>query len=169
MSKGCSRRSTTSPTAQALACERAFLAALDGSCRTPIAGHAKVKGDQLAFSGLILSPDGQKSHAVTSEGHAADAAEIGHSAGEKVRRDAGDHFFGDWRLGDMPGAPPRVLVTRPEPGATMTARKLELMGFRPVKLPLQEIRPLAVPRGAVPEGIAAVAVTSANAIRHAPT
>jgi hydroxymethylbilane synthase len=85
------------PTAQALACERAFLAALDGSCRTPIAGHARVKGDQLAFSGLILSPDGQKSHAVTSEGHAADAAELGHSAGEKVRRDAGDHFFGDWR------------------------------------------------------------------------
>ncbi len=67
----------------------------------------------------------------------------------------------------MPGAPPRVLVTRPEPGATMTARKLELMGFRPIKLPLQEIRPLTVPPEAVPEGIVAVAVTSANAIRHA--
>lgn len=68
----------------------------------------------------------------------------------------------------MPGAPPRVLVTRPEPGATMTARKLELMGLQPVKLPLQETRPLAVPPGAVPGGIAAVAVTSANAIRNAP-
>lgn len=67
----------------------------------------------------------------------------------------------------MPGARKRVLVTRPEPGVTMTARKLELMGFRPIKLPLQEIQPLAVPPGAVPEGIAAVAVTSANAIRHA--
>jgi uroporphyrinogen-III synthase len=71
----------------------------------------------------------------------------------------------------MSGAPPRVparvLVTRPEPGATMTAGRLETMGFRPVKLPLQEIRPLAVPPGVVLEGIAAVVVTSANAIRHA--
>jgi hydroxymethylbilane synthase len=83
-------------TAQALACERAFLAALDGSCRTPIAGYAKIDGDRLAFNGLILSLDGQRSHAVTSEGQAADAAEIGQRSGEKVRRDAGDHFFGDW-------------------------------------------------------------------------
>jgi hydroxymethylbilane synthase len=44
-------------TAQALACERAFLAALDGSCRTPIAGYAKIDGDRLAFNGLILSLD----------------------------------------------------------------------------------------------------------------
>jgi uroporphyrinogen-III synthase len=67
----------------------------------------------------------------------------------------------------MPSSPSTVLVTRPEPGATMTCRKLERMGFRPVKLPLQEIRPLEVLAGAVPQGIAAVAVTSANAIRHA--
>jgi len=67
----------------------------------------------------------------------------------------------------MAGAQKRVLVTRPEPGASSTARELELMGFEPVKLPLQEIRPLAPP-GLVPGGIAAVAVTSANAVRHAP-
>jgi len=84
------------PTAQALACERAFLAALDGSCRTPIAGHAKVDGGRLRFSGLILSPDGQRSHAVALEGLASDAADIGRDAGEKVRREAGDHFFSDW-------------------------------------------------------------------------
>jgi len=68
----------------------------------------------------------------------------------------------------MPGARKRVLVTRPEPGATSTAQKLERMGFEPVKLQLQETRPLAVPPGAVPGGIVAVAVTSANAIRNAP-
>ena len=50
------------PTAQALACERAFLGALDGSCRTPIAGHAVVDGDRLSFNGLILTPDGKRSH-----------------------------------------------------------------------------------------------------------
>src|SRR5690606_30817114 len=40
-------------TGQALACERAFLAALDGSCRTPIAGHAIVAEGKLSFRGLI--------------------------------------------------------------------------------------------------------------------
>ncbi len=85
------------PTAQALACERAFLAALDGSCRTPIAGHATIDGDRLSFKGLVLSPDGKRAHEVSAEGLAADAAELGRAAGEKVRRNAGEHFFSDWR------------------------------------------------------------------------
>ena len=37
------------PTGQALACERAFLAALDGSCRTPIAGHAAIEAGTAVF------------------------------------------------------------------------------------------------------------------------
>ena len=85
------------PTARALACERAFLAALDGSCRTPIAGHATIDGDRLSFKGLVLSPDGKRAHEVSAEGLAADAAELGRAAGEKVRRNAGEHFFSDWR------------------------------------------------------------------------
>jgi hydroxymethylbilane synthase len=84
------------PTEQALACERAFLAALDGSCRTPIAGHAIIDGERLAFSGVIISPDGRQSHNVSSEGQAADGAEIGKAAGEKLRRNAGPHFFDGW-------------------------------------------------------------------------
>ncbi len=83
-------------TAQALACERAFLAALDGSCRTPIAGHASVQGTALSFSGLILTPDGRQSFEVSAGGAAADAAAIGCEAGEKVRLDAGDRFFDSW-------------------------------------------------------------------------
>lgn len=63
---------------------------------------------------------------------------------------------------------PRVLVTRPEPGASETARRLEALGFLPLKLPLQEIRPLKPDAGAMPGDVAAVAVTSANAIRQAP-
>lgn len=62
----------------------------------------------------------------------------------------------------------RVLVTRPEPGASEAVRRLEAMGFLPLKLPLQEIRPLTVDAGAIPADVAAVAITSANAIRHAP-
>ena len=66
MSKPCSPRSTIVPTGQALACERAFLAALDGSCRTPIAGYATIDGDGLSFNGLILSPDGRQSHDISA-------------------------------------------------------------------------------------------------------
>ncbi|CDX49963.1 hydroxymethylbilane synthase [Mesorhizobium plurifarium] len=84
------------PTGQALTCERAFLAALDGSCRTPIAGHATVAGEKLSFDGLIISPDGTESHEVRLEGEAADAAEIGLDAARTVRARAGAKFFDGW-------------------------------------------------------------------------
>jgi hydroxymethylbilane synthase len=84
------------PTALALACERAFLAALDGSCRTPIAGLAEIDGGRLRFRGLILTPDGQTAHDVGMEGSAGDAAAIGRRAGETVRAKAGAAFFEGW-------------------------------------------------------------------------
>src|SRR5215210_3582128 len=49
------------PTEMALAAERAFLTVLDGSCRTPIAGHARLSGGELHFRGLIARPDGSES------------------------------------------------------------------------------------------------------------
>jgi hydroxymethylbilane synthase len=85
------------PTAQALACERAFLAALDGSCRMPIAGYATVSGERIAFNGMILSPDGKQSYETASGGVVANAMHIGRAAGEKLRCDAGPDFFGGWR------------------------------------------------------------------------
>ncbi|NTS32610.1 hydroxymethylbilane synthase [Phyllobacterium sp. BT25] len=84
------------PTSTALACERAFLGALDGSCRTPIAGLATVSGDRLSFHGMILLPDGSEAHEVSGEGALADAAEIGRDAAQRVRARAGAHFFTDW-------------------------------------------------------------------------
>lgn len=51
-------------TFDAVSCERAFLGALDGSCRTPIAGHAQVDGDAIRFAGMILTPDGSRWHDV---------------------------------------------------------------------------------------------------------
>jgi hydroxymethylbilane synthase len=83
-------------TAQALACERAFLAALDGSCRTPIAGHAVIDGDRLAFRGMILTPDGRETHEIAAEGRATDAARIGRQAGADIRDRAGPGFFAGW-------------------------------------------------------------------------
>ncbi|MGB3418189.1 MAG: hydroxymethylbilane synthase [Mesorhizobium sp.] len=85
------------PTGQALACERAFLAALDGSCRTPIAGYATLAGGSLSFNGLIITPDGTQSHTVAVQGPAADAARIGREAGVEVRARAGENFFDWWR------------------------------------------------------------------------
>ncbi|MBN9243855.1 MAG: hydroxymethylbilane synthase [Mesorhizobium sp.] len=84
------------PTGQALACERAFLAALDGSCRTPIAGYATVQGGTLTFSGLIVMPDGSEEHAIAATGTAQDAAAIGTRAGAEVRAKAGPAFFEGW-------------------------------------------------------------------------
>ena len=51
------------PSEIALTCERAFQNALDGSCRTPIAGLATVDGDTLTFRGEVLAPDGSDSAA----------------------------------------------------------------------------------------------------------
>ncbi|NTZ92101.1 hydroxymethylbilane synthase [Agrobacterium tumefaciens] len=84
------------PTFDAVTCERAFLAALDGSCRTPIAGYATCDGEELHFSGLILTPDGQTSHGIEISGNRMDAAKLGRQAGEEVRAKAGSAFFEGW-------------------------------------------------------------------------
>jgi hydroxymethylbilane synthase len=84
------------PTGQALACERAFLAALDGSCRTPIAGHAMVESGRLSFKGLIITPDGTVWHEIAAEGDARDAAALGRQAGDDIRAKAGPQFFEGW-------------------------------------------------------------------------
>lgn len=80
----------------AVTCERAFLAALDGSCRTPIAGYAICEGDHLKFSGLILTPDGREEHGIEMEGRRTQAAAIGRQAGDTVRTAAGPGFFESW-------------------------------------------------------------------------
>jgi hydroxymethylbilane synthase len=77
----------------AVSCERAFLAELDGSCRTPIAGLATVDGEAIHFRGLILSPDGAEWHDVEMTGSVAEADALGRRAGEDVRRRAGPAFI----------------------------------------------------------------------------
>jgi hydroxymethylbilane synthase len=76
-------------TATAVACERAFLAALDGSCQTPLAGHATLAGDTLHFRGHALTLDGIHCFETTRQGAPADAARMGQEAGEEVRRMGG--------------------------------------------------------------------------------
>jgi hydroxymethylbilane synthase len=66
---------------------------LDGSCRTPIAGHAVIVSDRIAFRGLIARPDGSTSLDVAREGAASDAAVLGADAGAELKRRAGPNFF----------------------------------------------------------------------------
>lgn len=73
--------------------ERAFLAVLDGSCRTPIAGLAEISDDTLTFRGLVLRPDGSEAHAIRLEGTTADAERIGRSAGEDLLGRCSPGFF----------------------------------------------------------------------------
>jgi len=78
----------------AVACERAFLAALDGSCRTPIAGHAVVEGGSVQFRGLIALPDGSAAHDIAGHGSRRDAVAIGADTGRELKHRAGPGFFG---------------------------------------------------------------------------
>ncbi|MEM7191803.1 MAG: hydroxymethylbilane synthase [Pseudomonadota bacterium] len=84
---------TDGPTHAATSCERAFLAELDGSCRTPIAGLAVVEQGTVRFRGLILSPDGAQWHDVEMSGPSCDAEDIGQQAGKDVHGRAGPEFL----------------------------------------------------------------------------
>ncbi len=81
------------PTTQRLSAERAFLAALDGSCETPIAGLAVIEGTDIWLRGEILRPDG--SEALQEEGRAplAEAAELGRKLAARLRARAPGDFF----------------------------------------------------------------------------
>lgn len=81
-------------TMTALTAERALLAALDGSCRTPIAGYAAVAADTLTLQARIVKPDGSADHATTRVGALSDAAALGHDAGAELKARAGPGFFG---------------------------------------------------------------------------
>jgi hydroxymethylbilane synthase len=66
-------------------CERAFLATLDGSCQTPIAGIALIAGDAVSFRGQVLRPDGSECLNIEASGHVDDAYAIGVKAGEDMK------------------------------------------------------------------------------------
>ncbi len=72
------------PTAIAVTIERAFLTRLEGSCRTPIAGHAWLKGPHLVFWGQVLSVDGKSEFNVERIGPPEQALDIGASAAEQI-------------------------------------------------------------------------------------
>ena len=117
------------PTALAVTAERAFLAKLEGSCRTPIAGLAELVGGRLVFRGAILTPDGSQCHATRREGRPEEA----HQACRGCRRRAA----GEGRPRFLPRARlMRLLVTRPEPDALKLRAVLEERGHEATVEPL---------------------------------
>lgn len=82
-----------SETGLRVAAERALLAVLDGSCRTPIAALAEISGERMRLRGMILTPDGAEVLETAREGLAADAVAIGRDAGLELKSRASPHFF----------------------------------------------------------------------------
>ena len=81
-------------TATCVAAEHAMLAVLDGSCRTPIAGHAVLTTEgTLYLRGLIAKPDGSEMIATERRGAAADAEAMGRDAGHELKRRGGPGFL----------------------------------------------------------------------------
>lgn len=99
----------------AVLCERAFLTALDGSCRTPIAGHA-LRGEDgnLQFSGLIAHPDGVEVHRIdnlTTSFDNESAVLLGEEAGKMLKEKAGTSLM-DYLNKEVEGFNPNQAPTK---------------------------------------------------------
>jgi len=81
------------PTSLAVGAERAMLAVLDGSCRTPIGGLAVLDGARLALDGLVATADGSALHRRREIGDAGDPLALGRAVGHALRAVAGPDFF----------------------------------------------------------------------------
>ncbi len=84
-----------------VAAERACLAGLDGSCRTPIAAFAELEagGAELRLRALVALPDGSQAHRAERRGPASEAVALGRDAGAALRAAAGPAFFTALGLG----------------------------------------------------------------------
>lgn len=80
-------------TALCVAAERTFLAKLDGSCRTPIAGLAELRDNIIRFRGEILTPDGRQCLAAERSGPAETALRLGENAAAELLDRAGPDFL----------------------------------------------------------------------------
>jgi hydroxymethylbilane synthase len=81
------------PTSACVRAERALLAALDGSCHTPIAGLAELSEGGLRLRALVARPDGSLCLTTERRGDPAEGEALGRDAGEELRRRAGPELF----------------------------------------------------------------------------
>jgi len=83
------------PTSRRIAAERALLAGLDGSCRTPIAALAEPADGGIRLRALIARPDGGGMVETERFGGEADAEALGGDAASELRGRAGPEYFAD--------------------------------------------------------------------------
>ena len=84
-------------THQAVVAERALMASLDGSCQVPIAGHARIEGDEIVLDGLIASLDGEQVIADSVRGSRSNPADIGEDLGRRLRAGGADTVLDEIR------------------------------------------------------------------------
>lgn len=83
-----------SVTSARVRCERAMLAVLDGSCRTPIAGYAELSDEtQLSFRASLLSPDGRIRLNGSGQGDVSSPEFLGTRIGQELREQAGEDIL----------------------------------------------------------------------------
>jgi len=80
------------PTRLATAAERAMLARLEGNCRTPIAGHARLADGLLSLTGLVAQPDGRRAWRLSLSAPADEGEALGREVGLGILEMAGDDF-----------------------------------------------------------------------------
>lgn len=90
------------PTLACITAERAFLGALDGSCRTPIAALAELEGAGIRLRGLVASPDGRAVGRIEARGAVADCAALGAATGAELRARLGPEHAVAWSAGRPP-------------------------------------------------------------------
>lgn len=88
------------PTLSAVTAERAYLARLNGSCQSPIAGHAAFSGDAVSFTGLVLSPDGGAVYGAARDGRAGDAVGLALEVADAIRAAAPKAFCAAYLSGE---------------------------------------------------------------------
>lgn len=89
-------------TSDCAAAERALLAALDGSCRTPIAALARLEGERIGLDAMVIRPDGGARFCARREGIRGDAARLGADAGAELKALAGADFFAPEPAAEQP-------------------------------------------------------------------
>jgi hydroxymethylbilane synthase len=85
------------PTRTALSAERALLAGLGGSCRTPIGGLAELDlaAGHITLRGLVAKEDGSEVIIDAAAGPAAEASALGASLAERLLMRAGAGFLAE--------------------------------------------------------------------------
>jgi hydroxymethylbilane synthase len=79
----------------ALVAERAFLSELGAGCSVPCGAYARVSGNEVALSGVMLSVDGARS--VRAVFHGDEPRELGRSLARHLRDERGGGDFAGWQ------------------------------------------------------------------------